>query len=157
MSKKHLYCLNIGDWSDDGHGMDERFYFLTNYQAEDIREAYKRTCAAIGIQLHDVYEKNYTNLPVNEAVGLFVECDEASISMEMKDILSSHGFSFDSETAEFDVYEDHIIFSPHDVFELFLWFVRYSMPDDFEWEEAMLDAESIIQSGFSHQFGYGVF
>jgi hypothetical protein len=36
----HQFTIDIGDWSDDGHGKKNTFTFAANKPIEDVREAY---------------------------------------------------------------------------------------------------------------------
>ncbi|BAR85817.1 hypothetical protein P9Z59_13555 [Bacillus thuringiensis] len=154
---KTLFKVPVGDWSQDGHNQYQDFYVYCNYPVKVMRQAYKDTCGKIGLQMN--CSKNYTgieDLPFRNWRYLLVECEESSICEEAVDILSKHGFSFNNIHVE----DKGICFSESDVLDLFMWFISYSMPADFEWEEFKIEAEPIVgywNKELNHQIGYGVF
>lgn len=164
MTKQTLFKVPVGDWSKDGHNVSEDFYVYCNYSLEKMQQAYKDTCKKIGLQMNDGYfSSNYTELEDGMRGShawrcLLTKYEESTISEEAIQILSEHGFDFNS------VFKDEsdgvMYFTSHDVFTLFMWFISYSMPKDFEWKELKLEAEAIVgywSESLNHQIGYGVF
>lgn len=168
--EKTLFKVPIGDWSKDGHNQSEDFYVYCNYPVEAMRQAYKDTCKKIGLQMN--HNENYTGI---EGLGyrtwryLLTEYEESSISEDAVEILLNHGFKFSEDELPSDEFEYHdgrfiavssVSASTETVFKLFMWFISYSMPKDFEWEELNLEAEPIVgywNKGLNQQIGYGVF
>lgn len=167
---KTLFKVPVGDWSNDGHNQSQDFYVYCNYPAEMMRQAYKDTCKKIGLQLN--HNTNYTGI---DGLGyrtwrnLLTEYEESRISEEAVEILLNHGFKFKESELSNDEFEYHdgqfmaissASASTDTVFNLFMWFISYSMPEDFEWEELDLTAEPIVGywcEGLNQQIGYGVF
>ncbi|PFA76864.1 hypothetical protein [Bacillus cereus] len=162
ITKPTLFKVPVGDWSKDGHNVSENYYVYSNYPLEKMQQAYKDTCKKIGLQMNDS-STNYTGL--EDGMGtrrgwrcLLTDYEESTISDEAIQILSEHGFDFRSVFK--DESDGTIYFTSKDVFTLFMWFISYSMPKDFEWKELNLDAEAIIgywSESLNHQIGYGVF
>jgi len=162
---KNLFKVPVGDWSKDGHSQHVDFYITANYPASRMRQAYKDTCKKIGLQMN--HGENYTGI---EGVSygswrfLLTEYEESHIPAEAVQILLDHGFDFHRVEGERDendlIIAQDVYFDAEGVFDLFMWFVKYSMPEDFQYEQVVLDAEPIVGwwcSGLNHQIGYGVF
>lgn len=157
---KELIKVPVGDWSNDGHEKCEDYYITANYPIEDMQQAYKDTCKKIGLQLN--HTDNYTGIEGATRHRswrvLLAEYREQGITMEAWNILQEHGFDM---LGDIDIEEenDMAYFYPHDVFNLFMWFVSYSMPDDFKYEEFTIKAKPLIGywCDLNHQIGYGVF
>ena len=165
MTKK-LFKVPVGDWSDDGHGKYEDYYVEANYSAQEMRQAYKDTCKKIGLQMN--HNTDYTGIEGLKSWGnwryLLTNYEQSSISEEAIEILLEHGFDFENFDGERDENDKLIVqdiyFSSENVFELFMWFVSYSMPNDFEYKQVTFEAEPIVgywNDGLNHQIGYGVF
>lgn len=171
---ENLFKVPVGDWSKDGHNQHTDYYVTANYPVEDMRQAYKDTCKKIGLQLN--HSTNYTGIEGAtrryEKTGeewrvLLAEYGECAIDERAYRILLEHGFDFeriDGMRDENDQIvpddEEGVFFCEEGVFDLFMWFVAYSMPKDFEYKEFKLKAEPIIGwwcNGLNHQIGYGVF
>lgn len=43
-SLPHRFTVNIGDWSDDGHGKTEEYVFGCNKPMKDVVSAFKKAC-----------------------------------------------------------------------------------------------------------------
>lgn len=162
---KTLFKVPVGDWSKDGHNQSIDYYVYCNYPVEQMRQAYKDTCKKIGLQMN--HSDNYTgltNLKFRDPRCLLAEYEEPSISEEYVEILLEHGFDFARVDGERDDDDNYILqeayFDSEGVLDLFMWFVSYSMPGDFVWEEYKIEAEPIVGywcDGLNHQIGYGVF
>jgi hypothetical protein len=167
---KNLFKVPVGDWSKDGHNQSDTYYVTANYSAKEMRQAYKDTCKKIGLQLN--HSDNYTGIEgatswrdkdENWRV-LLSEYEESSINEKAVEILLEHGFDFERVDGERDENDKMVVqdvyFSSEGVFDLFMWFISYSMPEDFEYEMVVQDAEPIVGywcDGLNHQIGYGVF
>lgn len=169
MTKK-LFKVPVGDWSKDGHNQCDTYYVESNYSAKEMRQAYKDTCKKIGLQLN--HNKDYIGIEGFDMYSkrnwryLLTEYEESSIAEEAVDILLEHGFDFarvDGERDEIDRYVvQEAYFDSEGVFDLFMWFISYSMPSDFKYKQVMLEAEAEPINGWwnkelNHQIGYGVF
>ena len=154
MSKKHILRLFVGDKSEDGHGKCRDYYIISSHPVEVVQQAYKDTCKKIGLQLNN--GEDFTGLS-NSIDGswryLATECEDYEIPEEAMEILVEHGCTLYGKplTLESEPY-----LGADDIFELFMWFVTYSSPDDFEYEK--LEAENINGWGnLDAQIGYGCF
>lgn len=160
-----LFKVPVGDWSKDGHNQCDTYYVETNYSAKEMRQAYKDTCKKIGLQMNHS-DTDYTGLGLKfrDSRCLLSEYEESSISEEAVEILLEHGFDFDRVDGERDKNDKLILqevyFSSEGVFDLFMWFISYSMPSDFEYKQVKLEAEPINgwwNKDLNEQIGYGVF
>jgi len=167
MTKK-LFSVIMGDWSGDGHSQSEIYYVSSNYSGEEMRQAYKDTCKKIGLQLN--HNANYTDIKQldewrsgEQWRQLLTEYEQSSISEEAVEILLEHGFDFSRVDGERDEIDRFIVqeayFDSESVFDLFMWFISYSMPEDFKYEQFKIDAEPINGwgNGLNHQIGYGIY
>jgi len=166
MTKK-LFKIPVGDWSKDGHNQCDTYYVEANYSAKEMRQAYKDTCKKIGLQLN--HNKDYVGIEGsngnrNNWRYLLTEYEESSISEEAVEILLEHGFEFARVDGKRDEIDRFVIqeayFDSEGVFDLFMWFISYSLPSDFEYEQVKFEAEPINgwwNNDLNHQIGYGVF
>ena len=166
MKETKLFKVPIGDWSNDGHGKCETFYVEANYSVQEMRQAYKETCKKIGLQMN--HNTDYTGIDGIPSWGnwrqLLTDYEQSSISEQAVDILLEHGYDF-SECEAFDeddnLIKEDVYFNSESVFHLFMWFISYSMPSDFEYKQFKLEAETINggwgEGGLNHHIGYGVF
>lgn len=162
-----LYQIPIGDDSGDGHGKFETFYIEANYSAQAMRQAYKDTCKKIGLQMN--YNTDYTGVKDIPSWGnwrqLLTEYEQSRIDEQAVKILLEHGYDFaycEGFDDEDKLIEDEISFDSEAVLHLFMWFISYSMPNDFIYKNFELKAEVINgggwrNDGLGHQIGYGVF
>lgn len=47
----HIWSLTVGDWSHDGHGLTEEYTFKSNYQLQDVTDAFSRASAKYNLDL----------------------------------------------------------------------------------------------------------
>lgn len=155
MSNKHIVKLYVGDWSEDGHGRCEDFYIISSHPLGAIQQAYKDTCKKIGLQLN--HGEDYTGVEPVELYGswrhIATGYEESNLSEEVMGILIEHGCTLYGHPLTL---ENESALGPEDMFELFMWFVSYSMDKGFQYEK--LEAESINGFGdLNVQIGYGCF
>lgn len=161
----NIFLVPVGDWSDDGHGKCDKYYVKANYPVEAMQQAYKDTCNKIGLQMNN--GTDYTGLGINgwqDSRILLAEYEESSINEEAVEILLEHGFDFANVDGEIDENDNFIVqeayFSSEAVFDLFMWFIKYSMPEDFAYEPFSINAKAIVgfwNKGLNESIGYGVF
>lgn len=165
---KYLCKVPVGDWSKDGHSQHKDFYVSSNYPVKDMQQAYRDTCKKIGLQLN--HSDNYMGIDGADKHDskdkwrfLLTEYEQSSIDEKAVKILLDNGFDFGRVDGERDENDKMILqevyFYDEGVFDLFLWFVSFSMPNDFSWEEVVQDAVPIVGwwSDLNHQIGYGVY
>lgn len=54
MTKTHIITLEVGDWSNDGHGRSEKFAFGVNADCSVVRKAYKQGKEIVGIDIAEL-------------------------------------------------------------------------------------------------------
>lgn len=138
------YKIIIGDWSSDGHGKSESFMFNTNYEKEDIRNAYLKFCEQSNIQLH--------------GDGFFCQYEDNVLSEEDYDKLTQNGCDLSFLELDLDATGGVVeyYFLAEDVFRLFMAMVKVILLD-FKYEifrPEMLFPSSDFNIG---GIGYGVF
>lgn len=153
--KKQVLKLYVGDWSNDGHGKCEDYYIISSHPLEAIQQAYKDTCRKIGVQLNS--GEDFTGLERDNTHGswrhIATEYEDNEMNEDVMKVLVEHGCTLYGEPLTI---KSESYLGAEDMFELFMWFVTYSMPEDFQYER--LEAESI--NGFGNlniQIGYGCF
>lgn len=149
----YLMKLNVGDWSDDGHGKTKEIVYLVNYDTGCVQEAYKASCLLTGVQFnhnedftgglckgYDSWRQIYTEY----------ECD--GISFSAREVLSKFIPNLDDILGEGECYLDTSTFST-------LWweFVKLSLPD-LTYEGVSIDnINGYWDDNLNVQFGYGLF
>jgi hypothetical protein len=152
---EHILKVPIGDWSCDGHNQSSDYYIISNYPVEDLQQAYKDTCKKIGLQLN--HNENYTGLPECNGYGswrqIATEYQDSEIEEEALEILIEHGCTMYGKKLT----KGNDYLSGGDMFELFMWFISYSMPKNFEYR--VLEAQAIngYWGNLNVQIGYGCF
>lgn len=143
----HKFKLSIGDWSEDGHGQYEFYFYNSNYPVSDWQDAYYKSCLLTGIQFHDTEGKS-------DNIALCVEYDENHITDEVQEILNK--FSLPTKN-----YADPDYFA-----DLIMKFIGLSMPQDFHYSEAATkksEHDNITplngwwNEKLNEHFGYGLF
>ena len=75
---KYMFKLDIGDWSDDGHGKKETFLVKSSHGIEDVREAYFKASR----DLPDcICPENFVS-----------KYEDTSISRKVYDTAKKHGY-----------------------------------------------------------------
>lgn len=166
MSKvEKLFKVPVGDWSNDGHKQCVDYYVKANYSVSEMIQAYKDTCKKIGLQMN--HNTDYTGIESKSSWKnwryLLTEYEQNSISEDAIEILQNHGFNF-NKMEDIDLDSDGNVtsafFNSEDVVKLFMWFISYSMPEDFYYKPFIIEAEPIVgywNNELNHQIGYGVF
>ena len=83
--------LQIGDWSDDGHGKYEKFLLKTNKSVKEIQEAYKKSVKITGVSFDNNSNKKYQ---------ICTEYGESIIYKESLDILKNF-INFSNDDLEY--------------------------------------------------------
>lgn len=162
--------LVVGDWSSDGHGKSEKVLLQSNVDVVSIQQAYKDSCKLTGVSFN--INEDYTGLNRH-----YKEADEYQIATQYgrsgipaKALLAllNHGFrenflnkwefpELDEAMKEgTDLYYD-------DLFpELWIWFVKLSLPQDTIIEKCEVKDEIPKINGYWNKnlnvgFGYGLF
>lgn len=158
-SMQTKFKVTVGDWSKDGHNQSKEYYLIANYPLKDMQEAYRQTCAKLDLSMHHDYNRNR-----DDWRNLLVEWEESQICEEATNILKEHGFDFsefdgDAQDGNGEWIVKAASFEESQVFDLFMWFISYSMPNDFKWERVADKAEPINGwwGDLNIQIGYGCF
>lgn len=143
----NIFKLDLGDWSDDGHGKTETFYIQTDATLEEIQLAYVAGCNTHGICMHAsssdswvrdrryVVDRSKITLQLPDGYQEFVPedlCEEISARTNLN-------FTGDPES-----YRD-----------LFLWLVMGQLPSK---TFTVLEIPSVLHSGTGNfSMGYNLF
>jgi hypothetical protein len=113
-SKKHKWNIDIGDWSNDGHGKCESKLIESNLTHEEAREAFFKAKEKLG--------KSYPE-------EICHEYEDHSVTADMLDELKGHGFEF--EGCDEDGEGDERVVYPYTegMLQLTLWFIKVGNPD----------------------------
>ncbi len=156
----YKYILNIGDWSDDGHGKNEKVILESSHTKAEIIQAYKDSCKLTWIQFN--HNTDYTWLGwdwrESDKRSIAVDYADSTISKENILILKSHWIDV-LEWLNEDYLNDNTFYIDgiENFVEILISFIKLSLPeleikvieDDIEWINWIWD--------FRHQFGYGLF
>jgi len=145
--------IDLGDPSNDGHGMTEKILVESNKTHKQILKAYKASCKKTGVSFNN--NDDFTGIDRNWEVAdnyrLCTDYEDHGMHKEFEEIILQHGCTLldDIEKYQGEYYLDSKTFV-----ELFMWFVSLSLKD-FEWN--LIEEEKIpcVNKGF--QMGYGLF
>ena len=170
MTLKNRIDIVLGDWSDDGHGVSEKYPILMNKTKKEMQEAYKASCKALGISFN--HNDDYTGIKGNrDRYQICTEYERPYVYPETLEILKNAGCplidifneqeEFTSEQLETYIDdEEPFAITDEDVFvNLLMWFVGYSLPG-FEWEKTVDDTpvfNGYWDEGLNVQFAYGLY
>lgn len=156
----YKYILNIGDWSDDGHGKNEKVILQSSHTKAEIIQAYKDSCKLTWIQFN--HNTDYTWLgwdwKTADLRNIATDYEDSKISKENIIILKSHWIDVFSGYEHEDIDEDNFYIDGVENFvEILISFIKLSLleleakiiEDKIEWINWYWD--------FNHQFGYGLF
>lgn len=162
----------IGDWSDDGHGKKDYVYFKSNKSANEIREAYWKSCFISGVAFHhsdygnmsryNHMTKDYANKDgYIEAIKHRVLCDHDDNIISAVAMKSLRNFGLTENIFQDCSNEDgsHSIVNAEDLATLLLWFIGKSI-DNFQYSIIQDKVECINgfwSSDLNTGFGYGLY
>ncbi len=121
-------AIVIGDWSDDGHGKTENFFFTSNKTDDEIRQAFLESCDLTGYSFD-------TNDPLPNGkqpkARLVNDYEDSTISAEILADLATFGDieTFLERTENVHEEGEDIDLCPKDCFWLIIWFIKLSLPD----------------------------
>jgi hypothetical protein len=132
----YIITLVTGDWSGDGHCMDDRNMYRSNFPLKAILEAYQKGVEIIGVditQYCDEYEDNRIDRPVANSILEKGLIDEFSYD-------SHDGWGLDDEYV-------HIVLSEY--LKIWIATVKLGNPD--------IVLEEIKEDGSIDIGGYGLY
>lgn len=160
-----LFCIPIGDWSEDGHNRSKNILVRANKSIEEMREAYKKSCKLVGVQFNDpdAGDGNYADLQqtghmFDPSLVICCDSDQSTLSEEQYNKLKAFDCPFDALFDGFDPNDlDDSNLGPEGFAKLILWFISLSLPE-FTYEVINLPVlNGYWEKGFNHSFGYGLF
>lgn len=138
------FKIELGDWSDDGHGKTEVYMLESDLTVAETREAYIRSINFTGIEFQKEIANAYDDNTLSEIVYLNFK---------------EHGFDFTKHEDE-EEYEE-IYICPDFYVEMLIWFIKLSAPES---TIKVIDDEIPCFNGFwnkdpriNSHFGYGLF
>jgi hypothetical protein len=145
---KYRYIVTLGDWSGDGHNAKEDFRLASNTNKKSILAAYEKSCKEVGYALSE-------GIPGTET--LCVEYEDSVIRNDAMKALEKAGYKFDDgDKSDFNDNECEVIAHTQLLVDLFVQFVKHSLPSA-EILYADDDAEQLIGGYGLPSIGYGVF
>lgn len=157
--------LVIGDWSDDGHGKYRKELLQSNYPVEVIQQAYKDSCRLTGVSFN--HNEDYTGLnrhySESEKYQIATEYESGCrIPPEAFKLLKDFNFEKHEYYSEDLLEEDGGYYWESEFEDLWIWFVKLSLPEDAILEKANVVDEIPNINGYWNknlnvQFGYGLF
>lgn len=73
---KMIFCITIGDWSEDGHNHYRQYYYRTNATLKRLRKAYNKGCEKVGFDLFDECSEYECNVLMEKASAYLGKEDE---------------------------------------------------------------------------------
>lgn len=140
----YQFNVNIGDWSDDGHGKTDTFLFESNYPVDHLQKAYKKSVKTTGLELSDVC-REYEEDKINE--DDFAKLKKLGCSMDL--------MSPDADVGDYGGASPN----PEGLAEIMMWFVGLSMPEDFTCKRMANDVANFngYWGDLNLSFGYGLY
>lgn len=146
---RYLMKLNIGDWSDDGHGKCRSVIYSVDHPVHYVQLAYKVSCKITGIQFN--HNEDYTGgkcKGYGDWNQLCTEYEDSTIMDKAFVVLKRHIHNLNEFVSEDGAVED---------FENLWWaFIKISLPD-LQYEEVKIDNINGYWGDLNVQFGYGLF
>lgn len=133
------FKIVLGDYSCDGHCMTETIYVKSNYNQNEIVEAYNNSKKLTGLSFDNSTEPN---------IG--VEWENNTIDYNDLEVLKKHGYDLLKER-NIDREEDYDIDGGEDFIDIFFNFVKISL-SNLEYEIIQDDTPTL-----SLDMGYGLF
>ena len=154
---KYQSYLVLGDWSKDGHNQSDKILLETNHPVEKLQQAYKDSCKLTGISFN--INEDYTGLnrhwEIAEQYQIATGYESYSLTPECFAALDKFGFSKHFKVTSPDKFE-----LPEQFTNLWLWFVKLSLPD----LEATIVEDNTIpcingywNKNLNVSFGYGLY
>lgn len=144
---KNLYKLVVGDWSNDGHGKNDIFIFLSSHSKAEILDAYHKSVILSGVSL--------TGKVMDGLINILSDFEENVIPADAVVRLQGIGCNFEEFYLALEEDGSQACCSS-DVFYLFMEMVRCNLPG-FAYELVNLESINGYWGEFNHQIGYGVF
>lgn len=142
----------IGDWSNDGHGKSEEFYYMVNYSLSDIRKAYKNSCEKTKVFFHD-NQDTYNRVKNDEITCEFCKYEQSVMSEKAFQTLKHYGL------LDYADCEEQAVETEEDLANLIMNFIALSMPKDFVFVicKRPEPINGYWNKELNEQFGYGLY
>lgn len=164
MNKMYLV---LGDWSDDGHGKHDKILLESNVSVEDIQNAYKASCKLTGVSFNHNEDYTETDRDWREADRFRIACEyeDSTLSPFVFGILAKHGLTKKMlKEWDPDGFEDEedISLTTESYIQLWIWFVKLSLPKDtvltiVEGKDEIPCINGYWDKNLNVQFGYGLY
>jgi hypothetical protein len=137
--------IEIGDWSNDGHGQSEIVTLLSNRTIQELEVLYKKSCELTGLQFTTNGDESGRNRDWQEMNKWKVlqDYEQSTITDFQIEEFAKYGIVIEDPEFEGDVER---------FTELFLQFLKLS-DSDFKWEILEGTEEEVLQL----YIGYGIF
>ena len=165
MNKMYLV---LGDWSDDGHGKHDKVLLQSNISVNEIQNAYKASCKLTGVSFNDNDDYTESNRSWEDRgeYQVCVEYENNTLSDTVFKVLTKFGLtkkllnSFGTEDMMGE--DDEICLYEESYVNLWIWFVKLSLPKDAVIEKVDVKDEIPVINGYWNknlnvQFGYGLY
>jgi hypothetical protein len=145
-----LMKLNLGDWSNDGHGKTDTYIIDANISADLIKEGYIRSCKMTKVSFHDVHDRSLGLDP--DTIPVCANYEEHGIPVKAIERLKEHGLDPDL------ILEDTSWISPDELAKLIMEFIKLSVPGlDYRIVDDLPNINGYWDSTLNVQFGYGLY
>lgn len=158
----HTFTVPIGDWSGDGHELNEKFIVQCSHTPDACREAYIKSCELTGYQFHDhsPYTHPYDqNGPCTKGFPLFTEFEDNAIPKDAAASLKAFGLDL---VELLDVAPNADVYvSPEECLTILMAFIGLTIHDykTFEWKTIKSPPclFGYWNKDLNIQIGYGLF
>ncbi len=147
---EHIFKMNVGDYSDDGHGKNEVIVIKSTKSVQDVVNAFLNSGRKLGVVEGDDMYPNFL---------IAKNYEDTSLSTEFAEAFRNAGIEFEDLTfndADEDEEPEYHINGTHEIVHLVMRIAQKEL--DFEYE---IDNKSIPSfngfDGVGPQIGYGLF
>lgn len=151
----HRFTVNIGDWSDDGHGKTEEYVFGCNKPMKDVVSAFKKASKSLKLVIPTTIFEDYEDRSLTAKA--YFEIFDSGYDM-------LHGFNEPKERARREkelpdeTWEDMLKYPQVDKEELALYILWFCQQGDSSLVFSQETADKLFGfSGIQDNAGYGLF
>lgn len=126
----HTFYLQLGDWSNDGHGRCDDVYISCSHEFDDVIDAYERASKKYGIDITRECEEYEDNVISTQFVDKYLK------------VMENHDPDYVQEKKEWVSVADGWWSDPDDFVDIYMRIVELELPDML-WEHLRVPNISI--------------
>lgn len=145
----NIFKVNIGDWSDDGHGRNEVFVIASTKSNEEVQVAFKTAAQKIGVLSTDVHPRFL----------IADDYEDSTLSDKHAEMLTNAGVQFEDLLYNDGDNEDPswIIDEPLSLVHLIMRIAQTELDFEYEITSDLVPNFNGFWGDLNVSFGYGLF